>query len=270
MKVMKGKRLRYLVAWLILSAPFLLHAKAQMGESAAVLLERLQSPDVATRRSAAETLAQIGDEELEKILPTLLLALKDPDPDVRFYVATSLAVAAYGDEANAEALGQALPSLIEALNDEDARVREIVVGAIGLVKPQPPAAATQPLLELLDDQEPRVRETAVWSLGRISPVPPEVASAILKVLKEDESSDVRGEAATILGELGDPAVVPALIEALRDSDRYVRQEAVRALREIGPHAHCALPALKKVMQNAEEDVTVRELAASAIHRIEGK
>lgn len=235
-----------------------------------VLLERLHSPDAATRRAAAETLAQIEHKNLERILPTLLLALKDPDPDVRFYVATSLAVAAYGDEANAEALGQALPSLIEALNDEDARVREIVVGAIGLVKPQPPAAATQPLLELLDDQEPRVRETAVWSLGRISPVPPEVASAILKVLKEDESSDVRGEAATILGELGDPAVVPALIEALRDSDRYVRQEAVRALREIGPHAHCALPALKKVMQNAEEDVTVRELAASAIHRIEGK
>src|SRR2546428_12639609 len=54
-------------------------------------------------------------------------------------------------------------------------------------------------------------------------------------LTQLHSNDVtlRSDAAHQLGKLGDERAVPALVEALADSDEYVRKSAVTALRRIG-------------------------------------
>src|SRR5262249_27235603 len=59
----------------------------------------------------------------------------------------------------------------------------------------------------------------------------------VKALK-DKQAKVRGEAAAALKQLGPKAgaAVPALIELLQDSDPFVRIEAVAALEAIGPAA----------------------------------
>ena len=61
-----------------------------------------------------------------------------------------------------------------------------------------------------------------------------------------------------LGPAGAPAV-PALIEALGDPEASVRYPVTVALREIGPAAKAAVPALKKLY---EEDLN-DEIASSA-------
>ena len=61
-----------------------------------------------------------------------------------------------------------------------------------------------------------------------------------------------------LGAAAAPAV-PALIEALKDPEASVRYPVTVALREIGPAAKAAVPALKKVY---EEDIN-DEIASSA-------
>jgi HEAT repeat protein len=61
-----------------------------------------------------------------------------------------------------------------------------------------------------------------------------------------------------LGPAAAPAV-PALIDALRDSEASVRYPVTVALREIGPAAKAAIPALKKMY---EEDLN-DEIASSA-------
>src|SRR2546425_11258507 len=54
-------------------------------------------------------------------------------------------------------------------------------------------------------------------------------------LTQLRSNDVtlRSDAAHQLGKLADERAVPALVEALADSDEYVRKSAVTALRRIG-------------------------------------
>jgi len=244
-------------------------------ESGEVLLQKLKSSDAAIRRNAAEVLAERGIadlvNDLKKVLPDLLPALKDSDADVRYYVAVALASAGWDDN-GAQALSGAVPALIEALKDKDPRVREYSAKAIGLVMPQPPAETAKPLLKLLNDKEKggekTVQEAALAALSRIKPVTPEMASAVLKLLKEDK--DVKGEAASTLGDFAssDPEVISVLIGALKDTDRFIRQEVVRAFGKIGPPARAALPELKKIADNSKEDQTIRDNAVAALRRIE--
>jgi HEAT repeat protein len=75
------------------------------------------------------------------------------------------------------------------------------------------------------------------------------------------SPQTRNAAAYEIAGLGPAAAaaVPALIEALADSQPAVRFPVTVALREIGPAAKAAVPALKKVY---EEDIN-DEVASSA-------
>ena len=79
----------------------------------------------------------------------------------------------------------------------------------------------------------------------------------------------RRQAVKVLGGVGkaDPAVLPGLIEAVRDTDPAVRSEAVLALLRIGPDAREAVPALTEAQ--ADPDPTVRAQAAKALERIQG-
>jgi len=80
----------------------------------------------------------------------------------------------------------------------------------------------------------------------------------------------RRQAVKALGNLGkaDPAVVPALTEALQDADAEVRNRAVLALLRLGPDARDALPALEEASRQ-DSDATVRANAGKAVRRVAG-
>jgi len=61
---------------------------------------------------------------------------------------------------------------------------------------------------------------------------PEDIQALIEALK-DENKYVRINAARALGKIGDAMAVPALNEAIKDENKYVRINAAKALGKIG-------------------------------------
>ncbi|MCW3095801.1 MAG: lyase domain protein repeat-containing protein [Chthonomonadaceae bacterium] len=90
---------------------------------------------------------------------------------------------------------------------------------------------------------------------------PQIAHHIARL--KNENRDVRLSAARALEEIDDPAVVPALVEALEDTDSSVRWCTAKALGEIGDPT--AVPALIKALK--DEGHYVRPAAAHALESI---
>ena len=78
----------------------------------------------------------------------------------------------------------------------------------------------------------------------------------------------RLHAVKALGETGAeaPAVVPALTEALKDENAFVRRDAAVALGKIGPNARPAVPAL--LAARKEKERSVRKAAEEALKKID--
>src|SRR5262245_26181911 len=92
--------------------------------------------------------------------------------------------------------------------------------------------------------------------------PPTIAE--LKTQLKDKSVFLRRTAAQQLGALGIRALeaVPAMIEALGDSESVVRASVAEALGGIGVTAKAAVPTLLKLLKDPNADV--RETAAEAL------
>ncbi|MFI5454293.1 MAG: HEAT repeat domain-containing protein [Isosphaerales bacterium] len=78
-----------------------------------------------------------------------------------------------------------------------------------------------------------------------------------------EVGDAARDAIVAIG----PPAVPALSEALADSQQLVRQRAIEALATIGPPAASALPLLEKLAGTSKKD---SGLAHDAIYKIRSK
>ena len=90
---------------------------------------------------------------------SLTTALKDKDPNMRYWAAESLGH--YGPEARS-----AVPDLIQTLQDQDKMVR--MGAAYALAEIGPAAAEARPALqEAAKDPEKEVREAATYALKRV-------------------------------------------------------------------------------------------------------
>ncbi len=80
----------------------------------------------------------------------------------------------------------------------------------------------------------------------------------------------RNQAAYAIAGMGPAAkaAVPALIEALHDSEAAVRFPVCIALKEIGPDAAAAVPALREALEDRNDDVAA--MARKAIRSITGE
>lgn len=87
-----------------------------------------------------------------------------------------------------------------------------------------------------------------------------------------QSPDVklRKNAVVKLGNVGstDPAVFPALIRALKDTDADVRCEAILALMKFGPSAKEVIPDLTAIYRH-DPNTKVRTYAARALAKLQG-
>ena len=84
----------------------------------------------------------------------------------------------------------------------------------------------------------------------------------------DPDIRLRQKAAFTLGNIGpsDPAVLPALIGALKDADAGVRTQAILSLVKLGPAAREATPTLAELRQR-DGSARVRACAAQALTKI---
>jgi HEAT repeat protein len=160
--------------------------------------------------------------------------LKAESRDTRSHAASRFAW--IGPEAKA-----AVPALIEALGDEHPVPTDAArsLAAIG------PAGVPQ-ILGALKHPKPRVRAYAAYALELMEPKGPAEAVPVLAQTLWDPVLEVRFAAAQAIMRI-DPKsthrtkAVAVLAEAIKDKDHS--REAVWAVKQIGPPAEAALPAL---------------------------
>lgn len=228
--------------------------KSAEGKAPHVLFAALGSAHSRVRGYAAFRLAALEPEAL-KVIPfddrgaydTLRGALIDPNDEVREDVVeltvklngkfrNTLLLEAIGDRSSSVAIKaidaankdmgeEGVVRLGIALASADPRVREAAangLGKVGLV------SAVAPLVGVLDDAEENVRWFAVESLRKLQATA--AVPRLCELLQQDASARVREITASTLGELGQPAAVPALRKALGDENERVIMRAISALQ----------------------------------------
>jgi HEAT repeat protein len=239
-------------------------AKAEDAVPALVALLR-QDKAEPVRQAAAEALAKVGP----RAVPALVDVLKDREPSSRDAAANSLRLMGPGAK-------EAVTALAARLKDDSPDVRQRAAEALGAIGPDAKDAAPA-LVEALKDPgnaegAPRglgpstVRDAALAALLHLGP---EAEKALARdglpvvVLRlKDRDPAVREAAAITLAYLGPKgeAVVPALVEACRDSQKEVRAAAGSALGQLGPKGVTALLGLC-----CDKDAEVR---FSAVNQVE--
>jgi HEAT repeat protein len=186
------------------------------------------------------------------------------------------------------------PKLLPLLKEPDSGLRLAVLSVV-----QPEAGQIPFLLMADDDPDTNVRRAVLRCLSQLGPSASNAAPAVLK-LCADSNSDVRADAAwvswkitgqtntavpvleSVLGEaagrnpavayhlliMGDstPFFVTTLINTLTNSQGGDRAITCSLLRDIGPPAVAAIPALRQALQDPEPEV--RRRAEVALSRID--
>ena len=244
--------------------------------AATALLARLADPDAAVRRVALFELADLEDAAL---LPAFIAALRDdPAPDVRREAAAVLAAWEQDDVVEA---------LCAALLDADADVRAAAAQSLSELKEPASghvlrrwatrtepfvrravlrglrelrfADALEPALQALADADAEVRVEAVSVLGWLKD--PRALAPLAALAAGDAQADVRRAAVGALGfaSAADPAILDALLAALRDDAWQVREEAVTTLGKL--RANPAREPLVAALDDAYWQVRLRAARA---------
>lgn len=172
----------------------------------------LHDPDNAgLRNSSTEILTQLGS----RVLPFLIDAATDPDPDVRKFVLDIM-----GDVGSEDAV----PTLLKSLKDQDLNVRSSAAENLGKLRA---AVAAPELVASLSDPELLFRFSILDALTKIG----EPVDEDQLFLYRDEPL-LKKPLFDCLGKIGGPLSIPYLMEALGESARNVREAAVLALEHI--------------------------------------
>lgn len=260
------------------------------GRSATAWQRDLRNKEEPPRAAAISTLvAAKGDA-----VPVCIWLLQNaPESEVRVRAADIL----FQMKKDAAPAGTAL---VQALGDPDGFVREASIKAIGALAPdvqdavpvliklfpkdlairtvsnfkQSGAKAVPALIPLLSHEDPVIRWNAGRTLGKIGELSVTAIPGLIKQMQDDKEPLVREHAAEALGDIGpkaaehDPAVVPALAKALKDSDQGVRRDAVRSLGQIGPAAKPVLEDVKALLKDPEQRVVAA--AEKSVRQIDAK
>jgi HEAT repeat protein len=153
------------------------------------LVRALGDPNPFVRWAAARTLGRIAPVEDETAVPALARLLQNLDLDVRIAAATALQH--YGPAARA-----AVPDLTRVVNRGDAEIRVAVIRALEGIGTD--AAPSIPVITAaLADPNPRVRLAAADVLGHFGALARDSESALRKAL-DDSDADVRRAASDAL------------------------------------------------------------------------
>lgn len=215
-----------------------------MVDAVAEQIAALKDEDWAIREDAATALGTLRDPRAVEPLVSLL---RDSDRAVRVAAISSLT-----------ALGEpAVAALGACLMDRDLSVQE---GASAILAVIADARVFSPLVEALQSPDWIVRMHAAKALGRIKD-----AGAIepLIPLLQDKVKAVREEASAALAAIGD-AAIPSLLNALAHSDWLVRLHAVEALGKT--RSASAVEPLLSALFN-DRDGAIREDAVRALGQI---
>ncbi|MCX8063003.1 MAG: HEAT repeat domain-containing protein [Anaerolineales bacterium] len=208
------------------------------GTSAAVphLIPLLQDPSVQVRTAAAASLGKLGDPSA---VQPLINALNDPDWHVRARSIMSLSSLIYletllGEQKTNElAAGTQIPGqdisreFIQKLRqDTYALVRDRAADALKESEDQYSVEALVSAI-ISDDREARIHAARALILGNQKSAIP-----LLMQHRHHPNPEVREKIIEVLGELGGESEKATIIEALQDTDEWVRHAAERSLARV--------------------------------------
>jgi HEAT repeat protein len=201
----------------------------------------LKDSNWSVRKGAVEALGQL---KAANAIEAIARLLKDPDHDVR--ETTIHALAQIRDP-------RAIEPLVVALTDSQTSVRRAAAGTLRLIdreweRSEAAQRAIPELKAALKHKEYWVRQAATEALAQVTQVPatePQLnaftdpvhykhraaVDALLEALV-DHDRDLRQAAAESLGRLGDTRAAALLSGALQDEDVWVRKSAEEALRAL--------------------------------------
>jgi len=183
--------------------------------------QRLESTDVNVRRSAAQELRLAPRDE--KIVPIILWACRDEDPDVRMHGFFALGKM----DPRIEGV---VPVLFDGLRDTVLDVRRAVVSALSELNPFP-NVLFPPLTKLLVDEDERIRKLVQTAFADMQGAG---IGSLIRALS-DKDPELRLAAITALSTIGPPAK-NALIRlrkvAEEDEEEEVKEAAKKAIKII--------------------------------------
>jgi len=210
---------------------------AKIGAAAVSVLARTVGSKDERSRAAAVHAFSVPGPARTKAVPVLTALLGSGDPAIR--AAAAAALAHIGPDAK-----DAAPSLIARLEDKEASVRIAAVNALAKIGVQSEAAIPT-IIEFLKDA--KLRNTAIDALGDFGEKAKDGVVPLLAIAAGQDIFIGR-KARHAVAKIG-AAAVPALIEALKDTDASVRKTAAKVLQLIGPDAKPAIPALTKLLKD---------------------
>jgi HEAT repeat protein len=222
-----------------------------------VLLAVLKDKDISLRQEAAQVIAEMG-KDVTHALPQLITALKDQDDRVAAMLIR--AISQMGKEG-----APAIPALVDIVRDGgDSQARSNAADALTQFGREAKDAVPG-LIEMLNSGRHN-RSTAAWALAKIA-TPAEAMPALLEVLAEpsreyEPSDHATGEALISFG----PAAIGPVAELLQHKRGEVRIRAINILVRFGKQAQSTVPQLMDVMDDKDEDVSLR--AAEAVWNID--
>ena len=169
-----------------------------------------------------------------KLLPPLVEALGDDDPDVRWSAARLLVE-------TGRVTGEVLPLLLGLARSEDRPIaRRMVTYCLRELAPEAPESAAA-FLHASRDPDLRLRRASFTGLAALLAPPPEVVPRLVEALESEPDGACRRIAALAIGAIGardrglvDQSAVDALRRARTDvDDPDLRRAAGRALERVG-------------------------------------
>jgi HEAT repeat protein/beta-lactamase regulating signal transducer with metallopeptidase domain len=222
-------------------------------QRAKALLPYMKDTDYGIRRFA---LREMGVDPAAKLVPEFMESLEDADGTSRAYAAEKLGL--LGTKAS-----QAIPVIEKQTTDKDPMARREARIALGMISTDT-GRARRFLMEGMADTDESAAYGVVKGLSVITPIP----VGDLCRASTAGSDAVRMHAVRELAECrNEPAkIMPVLVAALGDSNKWVRGGAAYVLRLIGPAARDAVPALKATLDDKDE--WVRTSAIEALEAID--
>lgn len=202
------------------------------------LRSALQDPTALVRRAAAVSLIENQNSLTPTEARSLLLALNDPDPEVRLTVASAIEILLMQwrrfltQPDNASEASEIRKAVLAAMDDEQAIVRRRIIEGLRLL---PPPAPVQQLRSAMEDASTAVRMAAYETASRLLPAADFARAAT--DLHPDSSPQLRLLLANLLANRPTPEAIPLLRELIQDEDQRVADMAgltVYLIRPQGP------------------------------------